>query len=83
MPLLALLIRKDAASCGVFYCPMPTENRSYAAFLEALAGRESSGRYDAVNSYGYLGKYQLGKAALIDCLQKDIASRWPAVGVHG
>jgi len=35
-------------------------------FLNDLAARESSGNYRAINSYGYLGKYQFGEAALID-----------------
>ena len=39
---------------------------SYADFLNALGQRESSGNYQAVNSVGYLGKYQVGEAALID-----------------
>ncbi len=39
---------------------------SYDAFLNALGLRESSGRYDVVSTYGYLGKYQMGELALID-----------------
>ena len=35
-------------------------------FLEALGNRESSGNYKSVNSAGYLGKYQMGEAALKD-----------------
>lgn len=33
-------------------------------FKEALAFKESQGRYTVVNSYGYLGKYQFGKGTL-------------------
>ena len=40
--------------------------KSYEQFLADLAVRESSGRYDVENQYGYLGKYQIGKLALID-----------------
>ena len=40
--------------------------KTYQDFLEDLAASESSGRYDVVNQIGYLGKYQMGKAALID-----------------
>lgn len=36
-------------------------------FLEDLGSRESSGNYKAINKYGYLGKYQMGEMALIDC----------------
>ena len=41
-------------------------DKSYQNFLESLAARESGGNYQAINSYGYLGKYQMGEAALID-----------------
>jgi Ca2+-binding RTX toxin-like protein len=40
--------------------------KPYSGYFEALGQRESSGRYDATNSYGYLGKYQMGEGALID-----------------
>ena len=33
-------------------------------FLHSIGERESSNRYDVVNSYGYMGKYQFGKATL-------------------
>ena len=38
----------------------------YKDFLKALGYRESGGRYDIENSYGYLGKYQMGEMALQD-----------------
>lgn len=40
--------------------------KDYGAFLDALGERESGGDYAAVNSLGYLGKYQFGELALID-----------------
>jgi len=39
---------------------------SYSAFFDALRERESGNDYTVVNSYGYLGAYQFGEAALID-----------------
>ena len=33
-------------------------------FLTAIGHRESSGRYDIVNQFGYMGKYQFGKKTL-------------------
>lgn len=36
-------------------------------FLYDLGIRESSGNYRAINKYGYIGKYQMGEMALIDC----------------
>jgi len=34
-------------------------------FFKALAHKESSSRFDKVNKFGYLGKYQFGEEALI------------------
>ena len=38
--------------------------RSLIGFKEALAFKESRGRYQVVNSLGYLGKYQFGTSTL-------------------
>lgn len=35
-------------------------------FLTDLGARESGGKYNILNKYGYAGKYQMGEAALID-----------------
>ncbi|MDD3721799.1 MAG: peptidoglycan-binding protein LysM [Lutibacter sp.] len=43
---------------------IPFVGKSFNGFKEALAFRESGGRYDIVNSFGYLGKYQFGPATL-------------------
>lgn len=43
---------------------IPFVGKSFEGFKEALAFRESGGRYDAVSSFGYLGKYQFGKSTL-------------------
>ncbi|MEZ4808800.1 MAG: hypothetical protein R2819_00455 [Allomuricauda sp.] len=42
----------------------PFLGKSYNGFKEALAFKESQGRYDVVNSLGYLGKYQFGLSTL-------------------
>ncbi|WP_085766159.1 hypothetical protein [Nonlabens spongiae] len=39
-------------------------SKGYIAFKEALARKESLGRYQQVNSLGYLGKYQFGSVTL-------------------
>ena len=39
--------------------------KTYAEYLKAIGLRESNGNYNAVNSIGYLGKYQFGELALI------------------
>ena len=40
--------------------------KSTDEFLRDLAKRESGGRYDIINSAGYLGKYQMGEMAMVD-----------------
>ncbi|MFZ5616582.1 MAG: hypothetical protein ACOZAA_04580 [Pseudomonadota bacterium] len=39
---------------------------TYAEFFDALGEQESSDNYAADNRRGYIGRYQLGKLALID-----------------
>ncbi|MDP2067747.1 MAG: peptidoglycan-binding protein LysM [Lutibacter sp.] len=43
---------------------IPFVGKSFNGFKEALAFRESGGRYDIVSSFGYLGKYQFGESTL-------------------
>lgn len=40
------------------------ELKGHDAFLDAIGHRESGNRYEAVNSYGYMGRYQFGKSTL-------------------
>lgn len=42
----------------------PFLGKSYNGFKEDLAFKESQGKYDVVNSLGYLGKYQFGLSTL-------------------
>lgn len=42
----------------------PKLHKSFIAFKEALAFKESQGNYNCVNSLGYLGKYQFGRTTL-------------------
>ena len=37
---------------------------SHQQFLEAIGHRESSNNYSVVNEFGYMGKYQFGRATL-------------------
>lgn len=46
------------------YLPIPFIGKTFTGFKEALAFKESQGRYRIINSYGYLGKYQFGKSTL-------------------
>ena len=43
---------------------IPFVGNSFNGFREALAFKESQGKYNAVNTLGYLGKYQFGKGTL-------------------
>jgi len=38
--------------------------KTYVGFKEALAFKESQGRYGVINKYGYMGKYQFGRSTL-------------------
>ena len=40
------------------------EIKGHDAFLDAIGHRESGNRYDIVNTYGYMGRYQFGKSTL-------------------
>lgn len=42
----------------------PLLQKSFIAFKEALAFKESRGDYNCVNTLGYLGKYQFGSSTL-------------------
>lgn len=42
----------------------PFLGNAYNGFKEALAFKESQGRYGVVNTFGYLGKYQFGLSTL-------------------
>lgn len=42
----------------------PFLGSQYIGFKEALAFKESQGRYGVINKYGYMGKYQFGKSTL-------------------
>jgi len=42
----------------------PYLQNDFVGFKEALAFKESQGNYTAVNTLGYLGKYQFGKSTL-------------------
>jgi len=43
---------------------IPFVGKSFIGFKEAVAFKESQGKYNIVNTLGYLGKYQFGKSTL-------------------
>ena len=44
--------------------PIETPKKSHSAFLNAIGFQESGNKYDVVNRFGYLGRYQFGKRTL-------------------
>jgi|TARA_Y100000114_G_C11686196_1_gene291164 hypothetical protein len=42
----------------------PKPIKDYYAFLDAIGHQESGNRYDIVNRFGYMGRFQFGKATL-------------------
>lgn len=44
--------------------PIEIEINQHDMFLDAIGHRESSNRYDVVNGWGYMGKYQFGRKTL-------------------
>ena len=49
--------------------------QSHKNFLHAIGRRESSNRYDIVNRYGYMGKYQFGRKTLNSIGFKNIDNK--------
>ncbi|HEX8270738.1 MAG TPA: peptidoglycan-binding protein LysM [Flavobacterium sp.] len=51
---------------------IPFTGKFFIAYKEAIAFKESQGRYRLVNTFGYMGKYQFGKSALRAIGIKDL-----------
>ncbi len=47
-----------------FNFTFPYTGKTFTGFKEAVAFKESQGKYTLINSLGYMGKYQFGRAAL-------------------
>ena len=58
------------------YVPEQRDVRDYEDFLDALGFRESTDNYTRVNSYGYMGRYQMGGSALEEAGFKDEGGNW-------
>lgn len=54
------LFPQDEAFFDKLNAQPPFLGSRYVGFKEALAFKESQGKYSAVNSFGYMGKYQFG-----------------------
>lgn len=50
---------------------LPFTGKFFIGFKEALAFKESQGKYNKINTLGYLGKYQFGKTTLESIGVKD------------
>lgn len=49
-------------------------SKSYSSFLYEVGKRESSNRYEIVNQFGYMGKYQFGRKTLDGLGFEDITN---------
>ena len=49
-------------------------SKNHTTFLNALGHRESGNRYDVINTYGYMGKYQFGRKTLNGLGYKDVTN---------
>jgi len=50
-------------------------SKSYSSFLHEVGKRESSNRYEIVNKFGYMGKYQFGRKTLDGLGFEDITNK--------
>ena len=55
------------------------EQKGYDEFLDSLGFRESTDNYALVNSYGYMGRYQMGGEALQEAGFKNEDGAWTAL----
>jgi hypothetical protein len=55
---------KNAADYENLDVPFIFTGKLFKAYKEAIAFKESQGKYHLVNSLGYMGKYQFGRSAL-------------------
>lgn len=62
--LTVVLFPKDKTGTSKIEVLPPFAGTEFIGFREALAFKESRGNYFAVNTYGYLGKYQFGMSTL-------------------
>lgn len=63
-PLIIIPEAVDIVEIPVEVEMIKIETKSHSDFLNAIGHRESGNRYDIVNTYGYMGRYQFGKATL-------------------
>jgi hypothetical protein len=58
-------------SIDYFKLKVPFTGRYFIGFKEAVAHKESQGKYGKINTLGYMGKYQFGKETLKSIGIKD------------
>jgi len=63
-PVAGVLEPKSVELLEIKIKPIEIEINQHDMFLDAIGHRESSNRYDVVNGWGYMGKYQFGKRTL-------------------
>ena len=79
-----LLILGGVAVAICLVLALIPESKGYEDFLDALGFRESTDDYTKVNSYGYMGRYQMGGMALEEAGFKDEDGEWsPLANSYG
>ena len=63
-PVVVAPVVPKATPVEVTVEPTPVIVKDYYLFLHDLGHQESGNRYDIVNRYGYMGRYQFGKSTL-------------------
>lgn len=62
--------------CLICFLAIQGTVNSYTEFLNELGFRESTDNYQAINRFGYMGRYQLGGLALQDAGFQDECGNW-------
>lgn len=55
--------------------PPELKYKNHYQFLNAIGKRESGNRYDIVNTYGYMGRYQFGRSTLNGLGYKQVTNQ--------
>lgn len=63
-PVVDVLETKPVELIEIKIEPIDIKINEHDMFLNAIGHRESTNRYDVVNKWGYMGKYQFGKKTL-------------------
>lgn len=77
-PLTGALLAAGAVLAVASVASAASKPFDFDAYRHAIGIHESNGGYDVVNTIGYLGKYQMGAAAMVELgyLHRDVFDRY-------